>query len=198
MKHSLYLDLISYFFVLVPAITSWTTTLYLYKLSGYSLFFIPIIPISLIVVLALSILLLRTITPDLKKGVYQIGLSKGYLAWCIQLSLLRSIYFSGLRPIVHSLHIFRYIIYNSLGANIPLSLSTAINFELVDLPLISIGKNCSLGDNVKFSCHIMMKGKLILRPVKIGDNCVIASRSEIRPGTVLNEGETFPKTRSKE
>jgi acetyltransferase-like isoleucine patch superfamily enzyme len=129
----------------------------------------------------------------MKKGVYTIGVNKHYITWVINLALLRSLYFSGLRPLVNCFFLFKFVFYRALGAKVPVDLGTAINSEFVDLSLITIGKNSFLGDGVKVSCHMFLKGKLILRPVVIGNNCVIENHAEIRPGTVLGDGELFSR-----
>lgn len=181
-------DLLMYIFSVLPVVASWGSLILV--ISHAENLYLQIIyllaaPIYLVVTLSASVILLRLLMPKLKKGIYPVGVNKGYLSWYANLCLLRSMYISGLKPLIHSAYLFRFIFYKALGAKISYDIHTSIHFEIVDAPLVSIGKNTIIQDNVKISCHQLMKDKLILRPVRIEDNCVLVSSTEVKAGSVI-------------
>ena len=189
------IDAFAYIFVLLPGLAAWGCFLISISLSQSIeelVFIVLVAPFFLVSVLAASIFILRLFLPKMEKGIFLISFNRNYLSWLLHLKLVRAIRVCGLRDLIHSFFIFRFIIYRALGGKIPLSLHTSMDFELVDLPLISIGNETMLQDHVKISCHILTKEKLILRPVRIGSDCIVYSNSFIRPGTVVESNSSYP------
>ena len=56
-----------------------------------------------------------------------------------------------------------------------------------DLSLLEIGDGAVIGGHSTVICHSFERGKLILRPVKIGRKAVIGLNAVILPGAVIGE-----------
>ncbi|MBI3925616.1 MAG: hypothetical protein HY319_08760 [Armatimonadetes bacterium] len=64
-----------------------------------------------------------------------------------------------------------------------------INSKYVhDVCLLEVGAGTVIGGEAVISCHAAEKGKLILKPVRIGNRCLIGQRSILMPGVEIGDG----------
>ncbi len=77
--------------------------------------------------------------------------------------------------------------FRLLGAR--LGHGVLINSKYVhDVSLLEIGDDTVIGGDAVISCHAAEHGKIILRPIRIGKNCLIGQRSILMPGVTIGDG----------
>lgn len=185
------LDVFGYFLSIGPCMLIWTFAYFYLQFAidkKILLLAILFLPLFLSLLFILTIFIIRKIIPKLVPGKHDVGFNIPSIAWYSHLALNRATKISGIRPILHSFYFTKFLLYNALGAKIGYGSNTSIEFVLVDVGLISMGKNCVLGEGVHISCHYFLGTKLILRPVVIGDNVFISSHCIIGPGSNIGDG----------
>lgn len=131
---------------------------------------------------------LRACLPALRPGIFRLGKNAESLAWFAHLSLNRSVKVSGLRYLIHSSYFLKFLLFRALGAKIAYGVHTPMEMTLVDLPLITVGRGCSFGENVYIGCHIFQGDRVVLRPVVLGEDVFVGMNSVLGPGTEIAEG----------
>ena len=58
---------------------------------------------------------------------------------------------------------------------------------LNDAYLLEIGNNVIVGGQTDISCHLFENNKLILKPIRIGDNTMIGAHCYISPGVTIGK-----------
>ncbi|OUR95373.1 hypothetical protein A9Q84_16180 [Halobacteriovorax marinus] len=190
----LLIDIFSTLYLAIPILTSWFVTItciYYCKVLG-----ILLSPLIFTLTLCLVILLLRLPLKKLRKSVFPIGFNKEYISWFLNLSLTRAVLSSGISNFLYSMSWSRYLIFRSLGAKVSYVSIFALNAEITDLPLITVGRGTLVGDHAKLSCHFFNKNKVILKPISIGENCTVLANTVVAPGTKASDNEIIGKGKS--
>jgi len=76
--------------------------------------------------------------------------------------------------------------FRLLGAK--LGRGVLINSKYIhDVSLLEVGDDTVIGGDAVISCHAAEGGKIILRPVRIGKNCIIGQHAIIMPGVTIGD-----------
>lgn len=134
-------------------------------------------------------------------GLLVMGISIRILSWGIKpgvydvatLTVFRWLIFSGIYTMAVTLILpvipmtfFALLFFKIIGCKI--GKNTRINtFILNDAYLLEIGDNVVVGGQTDISCHLFENGKLILQPIKIGDNTLIGAHCYISPGVTIGK-----------
>ena len=134
--------------------------------------------------LVLLVGLFRTIfCIRLKEGVHAM-FSFEALKWAFIGSLYLMINYTFIDFIL--LTPFASLLFRMLGAK--LGKNVQFNSKYVfDASLLEIGDNTVVGGGAIINCHIVERGKLVLRKVKIGKNVTIGSHATIMPGCEIGD-----------
>jgi hypothetical protein len=183
-------DFFSWFLSLAPGILAWSLTIALaLRLQNAAfwayVFFIPIVASLALIAI---IVVIRLFFPKMKPGVYDVGMSRGGIAWFLQFSLNRAVRLSMLWQVINSFHTLKYLYFRAMGARIAFGIHTSLDITLVDLPLLTIEPGCTLSERVHISCHSFTGDKLLLKPVEIGKNVFIGMGTVIGPATTIGAG----------
>ncbi len=178
-------DLITILLTYVPIIFSITTTYFILTFIINIILKITLLPILIQLNFILAIFIVRICLPKLKAGVYLVGNNKKFLTWYAHSMLTRSARCFGIHYLIHSTSIFRWLYWLALGAKIPYDMSTSYKITIHDAPLISIGKNTILAEDVEISAHLLRGDKILIAPVTIGSNVFIGRDSYIGPRTKI-------------
>lgn len=120
----------------------------------------------------------------LKEGNYPV-FSLETFKWAFIGSLYLMIHYTFIDFIL--LTPFANLLFRLLGAK--LGKNVQFNSKFVfDASLLEIGDNTVVGGGAIINCHIVERGKLILKKVKIGRNVTIGSHSTIMPGCDIGDG----------
>jgi len=59
--------------------------------------------------------------------------------------------------------------------------------SLYDSYLLELGDDVVIGGKATLTCHIFERGQLVLKPIKIGRNCVVGANAYVHPGVVMED-----------
>lgn len=134
------------------------------------------------------IFIIRICLPKLKPGKYKRELNKMVVSWFCHFALGRAAKLSGLIRFLQALNITKFLYWRALGAKVSFYITCSYDIDFVDCPLISIGKNVTIGSETSISCHSDIGSYLLLGQVKIEDNVFIAMSNAIGPNTLIKKG----------
>jgi hypothetical protein len=181
-------EIVNAIFTFVPAVLAWGTVVVLLRRhwdTEYFWLFLVLSPWIAVLSLTTAVALFRLVAPRLKPGIYPMGMNRGMFGWYCNLALNRAVRVSALWPLVNSSHVLKFLYFRAMGARIAFGINTSLDITFVDMPLISIGKGCTLSEGLAISCHTFVGDKLLLKPVTIGRNvflgmdCLIGLGSRI-------------------
>lgn len=144
-------------------------------------------PVLFVLLYILFIFLIRCCLPKLKKGVYTVGFNKGFMTWYFHSMLSRSGRVVSLHYFLHSFSVIRYLYWRALGAKVSFFTDTSYKIVIHDYPLIEIGENCLLAEDVELSGHLITGDRLLVAPVKLGSNIFVGRTTYIGPRTSVGD-----------
>lgn len=181
-------DIATYLLTLGPWIISFCMTFFLYERFKFNLYVgVVLVPLVFVLLYILAIFIIRMSLPKLKKGVYKVGLNKGFMAWYLHSMLSRSARIVGLHYLLHSSNVLRFFYWRALGAKVSFFTDTSYKIVMHDYPLIDLGENTLLAEDVEISGHLITGDRLLVAPVKIGPNVFIGRTTYIGPRTTIGE-----------
>ncbi|MBL7481244.1 DapH/DapD/GlmU-related protein [Legionella bononiensis] len=185
----LFIDLISLFLSLMPAVFAMSVTgLFIYHGYSKTWLVLPLAPFILFFTLIAIIFLIRISLPRLKPGRYKRELNRMMIAWFCHFALSRAAKITGFIFIIQSFNVLKFLYWRALGANVSFQIMNSFDIDLVDTPLITIGKNVTIGSNVTISCHSDVGSLVFMSPVVIEDDVFIGMATKIGPGTTIKKG----------
>ncbi|KTD35341.1 2,3,4,5-tetrahydropyridine-2,6-carboxylate N-succinyltransferase [Legionella moravica] len=185
----LFIDLISFFLSLMPAVVAMSMTgLFVYHGYSKTWLVLPLAPLILFFTLIAIVFLIRISLPKLKPGRYKRELNRMMIAWFCHFALSRAAKITGLIFIIQSFNILKFLYWRALGAKVSFQIMNSYDIDLVDTPLISIGKNVTIGSGVSISCHSDVGSLVFMSPVVIEDDVFIGMATTIGPGTTIKKG----------
>lgn len=185
----LFIDFISYFLSLMPAVFAMSMTgLFVYYGYPKTWLVLPLAPLILFFTLIAIVFLIRISLLKLKPGRYKRELNRMMIAWFCHFALSRAAKITGLIFIIQSFNILKFLYWRALGAKVSFQIMNSYDIDLVDTPLISIGKNVTIGSGVSISCHSDVGSLVFMSPVVIEDDVFIGMATTIGPGTTIKKG----------
>ena len=127
--------------------------------------------------------LIRLLSLGMKPGRYE-AVSMVTLRWLVYSGIytLATRLILPMVPMTFFTNIFFRIVGCKMGKNVRLN-----TWVLNDAYLLEIGNNVIIGGGTDISCHLFENNKLILKPVKIGNDTLIGAHCYISPGVVIGE-----------
>jgi hypothetical protein len=185
----IFIDFISILFSLMPSVFALSITgLFIYHGYATTWVVLPLAPFVLFFTFIAIIFLIRICLPRLKPGRYKRELNKMMVAWFCHFALSRAAKIIGLIYLLQSFNILKFLYWRALGANVSFKIMNSFDIDFVDCPLISIGKNVTLGSEVTISCHSDVGSLVLLAPVIIEDDVFIGMATNIGPATTIKKG----------
>lgn len=128
-------------------------------------------------------IIIRILSLGIKPGSYEIA----------TFTVFRWLIFSGIYTLAVTLILpvipmtfFSMLFFRIIGCKI--GKNSQINtFMLNDPYLLEIGDNVIIGGKADISCHIFENNKLILQPIKIGNDTMIGAHCYIAPGVTIGK-----------
>lgn len=184
------IDLVSFILSAGPGLIAWAVTVLLVRSvweSPYLFFYLLLTPFPLVISFLFVLLLFRVLCPRLKRGVFPMTINAGLLAWYCNLALSRAAEVSGLRPFLNIFYITKFLHWRALGMKIPFGVNSSIGVSFVDLPMITVGKGCTISEGVHIACHTFVGDRLFVSQVTIGDNVFIGMNCILGPKTRIGD-----------
>lgn len=154
----------------------------------------PLFPVALIIVPLLApfvfigtLFALRLCVPRLRPGVYKMSLNLGLIAWYANNAVARASRVSGLDLLFNAFYVLKWLHWRALGCKIAFNVNSSLVVQMVDFPLITIKRGCTIADEVVIGCHSFTGGILMLKPTVIGENVFVGFQSEVL-GTTIGDG----------
>lgn len=160
---------------------------YLYRILSIGLFLILLAPalvfayFSFIVLLGVFLSQFRKIIPLVKEGVYDRE-SPERVYYEIRVFFYHAF--------VDFVVFFKQILHNPLIHNLfggKIGKGTMVDNKLLNPEFIEIGENCSLGLRCIIGPRVYEKNNIVIKKVKIGDNCTIGGQSTILLGAEIGD-----------
>lgn len=128
-------------------------------------------------------LFIRILSLRFKEGSY------GQLSW----TMIRWLILSGINnfacevilpqiAVSPLLNAFYVLVGCKMGKNVRINTPF-----LYDSYLLELGDNVVIGGKATLTCHIFEGGQLILKPIQIGQNCVVGAHAYLHPGVVMED-----------
>jgi acetyltransferase-like isoleucine patch superfamily enzyme len=170
------------------SLTYYFSTFLLLNLSNnLFLFVIPTIIVFFIISLIFMIFITRLLLPKIKEGHYDAPDSKMFYIWTMHLTLNRILFIQPIKNIILYSVNLRYLAFKALGGNIAYGCSMSADIDLVDISMISIGKNCVIGSGTMMSCHFINRDKITIGKINISNDVNIGGFSHIAPNVSIGE-----------
>ena len=132
-------------------------------------------------------LFIRALSTGFKEGSYAM-FSATAIRWLILSGIYNFACFTILPQILVSpfINAFFGLVGCKIGENVRINTPF-----LNDAYLLEIGGNSVIGGKSTLSCHIFEKGRLVLKSIKIGKNCVVGAHAYVHPGVVMEDNSVI-------
>lgn len=154
----------------------WGLVLGLPLLAGLGLF-----------VMALLTWILRLFLPRPQPGIHPLRSSAGR-AWGLNFVLQRVVSLPLWRPLFQSSGILRWLLLRALGAEVPFRIRTAMDAEILDAHLLTIGEDVMLSGGTSVSAHLTAGDQLHLARVTLGRGVELWAGASVALGCELGQG----------
>ena len=138
-------------------------------------------------VMALLTWALRLLLPRPQPGIHPLQGPQG-TAWGLNFVLQRVVSLPLWRPVFQSSGILRWLLLRALGAEVPFRLRTAMDAEILDAHLLTIGEDAMLSGGTSVSAHLTAGDQLHLARVTIGRSVELWAGASVALGCELGEG----------
>lgn len=138
-------------------------------------------------VMALLTWSLRLLLPRPEPGIHPLQGPQGR-AWGLNFVLQRVVSLPLWRPIYMSSGVLRWLLLRALGAEVPFRLRTAMDAEVLDAHLLTIGEDAMLSGGTSVSAHLTAGDRLHLARVVLGRGVELWAGASVALGCELGEG----------
>jgi UDP-3-O-[3-hydroxymyristoyl] glucosamine N-acyltransferase len=119
--------------------------------------------------------------PRLRPGRYPLMRGAVFYGWLFRSLLRRLLMVPGLRAVLFSSNVMRFLTLRALGARVAFSASFSSDVDLLDPALLTVGAGAVVGARSLVSGHYIEGGRLILGRVVIGEGALVAAEVLIAP-----------------
>ncbi len=182
-------DLFTLPVTLAPVVIAWAGPVFLIRWGWSDPIHLAVAVIASPLVAALGLIVgvrgVRLFLPPLTKGLFPFGWNRGFLAWCFHMALSRSGDISGLKLLIQSSAVLKFLYWRAQGAKIAFGINSSMTLAMVDYPMIQVGAGSTLADGVFMTAHTFVGDKILLAPIVIGKNvfvgynCFLSARTRI-------------------
>lgn len=130
---------------------------------------------------------LRLLLPRPQPGIHPLQGPQGQ-AWGLHFVLQRVVSLPLWRPVLMSSGVLRWLLLRALGAQVPFRLRTAMDAEILDAHLLTIGEDAMLSGGTSVSAHLTAGDKLHLARVTLGRGVELWAGASVALGCELGEG----------
>jgi len=140
-----------------------------------------------VLALILAVALLTPLFGPLRAGRHPMLKGRVFYAWIWRSLLRRVIFWPGLKWILFSSNVLRFLTLRALGARVSFTTQCSTDVELLDPSLLTLGPGATLGTRCMVSCHIIEGQELILKPVVVHPGALLSAEVLVGPGVEIGE-----------
>ena len=144
--------------------------------------------LSAILTLIAEVSILSALCPRLKPGRYALMKGVVFYAWVVRSMLRRILFFPGIRFLLLSSNVLRFLALRGMGARVAFASNMSNDVDLLDPSLLVVGPGATIGARSIVSCHYVDGGKLVLGEVRVGAGSLLALEVAVAPGTTIGDG----------
>jgi carbonic anhydrase/acetyltransferase-like protein (isoleucine patch superfamily) len=137
--------------------------------------------------LIVEVFLATSLCPPLKPGRYRMMKSVTFFSWVFRSMFRRILLDTGLRWLVFSSNVLRFLALRALGAKVHLSSSMSMDVMITDPALVDVHAGAMLGARSLLAAHMFERGRLILGRIEIGEGSLLATEVICAPGVVIGK-----------
>ena len=168
---------------------AYATALAYFRLTAWIPWYLALVP-SLVVgllVLVAEVSALSAICPRLRPGRYRMMKGAVFYGWIFRSMLRRILLLPGLRWIIFSSNVLRWLALRGMGARVAFNSNASVDAEFFDPSLLVIGPGATIGARSFLSGHYVENGKLVLGEVRVGRGSLLAAEVAVGPMTTIGE-----------
>jgi acetyltransferase-like isoleucine patch superfamily enzyme len=150
---------------------------------------VPSLAFALLALIA-EVFLATSLCPPLRPGRYRMMKSVTFYSWIFRSMFRRLLFDCGLRWLLFSSNVLRFLAFRALGAKVDFTVSMSPDVVVTDPALLTIKAGAMIGSRSYIAGHFVENGRLILAPVEIGEGCLLALDVLCGPGVVLGRKVT--------
>jgi carbonic anhydrase/acetyltransferase-like protein (isoleucine patch superfamily) len=158
-------------------------------LSAHVPWWLALVPALVVAVVALiaQVSILTALCPRLEPGRYPLMKGPVFYAWLVRSMLRRTLMVPGLRFVILSSNVLRFLALRGLGARVAFASNMSNDVDVLDPSLLEVGAGATIGARCIVSGHYVKEGKLVLGTIRVGDRALLALDVAVGPGTTIGE-----------
>jgi hypothetical protein len=125
--------------------------------------------------------------PRPRPGRFKLLAHPMFYLWMVTLVLRRYLDIPPVHTIVFQSNVLRFLVMRLLGARVHLTTSMSSDVLLLDPALFTAGPGCVLGAQTIFAGHLVLEGRLLLAPIRLGSRVEVGGRSLVGPGVEIGD-----------
>jgi acetyltransferase-like isoleucine patch superfamily enzyme len=153
---------------------------------SWPLAIVPSLVVALSALIA-EVFVATSLCPPLRPGRYRMMKSVTFFSWLIRSMIRRLLFDCGLRWLLFSSNVLRFLALRALGARVAFTASMSTDVTVLDPSLLAIGPGAVIGSRSYLSSHWVEHGRLILAKIEIGEGSLLALDVLCSPGVVIGK-----------
>jgi acetyltransferase-like isoleucine patch superfamily enzyme len=146
--------------------------------------------VAALLALIFEVFLATSLCPPLRPGRYRMMKSVTFYSWIFRSMFRRLLFDCGLRWLLFSSNILRFLAFRALGADVAFTSSFSTDVTVTDPALLVVHPGAMIGSRSYLAGHWVEHGRLILATVEIGEGTLLALDVMCSPGVVIGKKVT--------
>ncbi len=131
--------------------------------------------------------LLTALCPRLKPGRYKMMQGRVFYSWMLRALIRRSLFFPGVKWVLFSSNLLRFLALRGLGADVAFTSSFSADVDLLDPALLTVEAGAVIGARCLLTGHFVQSGELLLDRVHVARGALLAGEVIALPGVRIGE-----------
>ena len=144
--------------------------------------------LTAVLVLIAEVAILVRLLPRLREGRYSVLKDSQFFVWALHSVLRRILFFPGLKTLIFSSSVLRFLALRALGARVAFSSNMSSDVDLLDPALLTVERGSTMGARTLITGHIVFENVLTLGRVYIGEGAQLGAESTLGPSTSVGKG----------
>jgi acetyltransferase-like isoleucine patch superfamily enzyme len=147
---------------------------------------VPSLVVGLLALIA-EVSVASAVCPRLRPGRYPMMKGAVFFGWIFRSMLRRILLVPGLRWIIFSSNVLRWLALRGMGARVAFASNASVDADFLDPSLITIAPGATIGMRCVLSGHYVDKGELVLGEVRVGRGSLLAADVGVAPMATIGE-----------
>lgn len=132
--------------------------------------------------------LIHHLLPAVRPGRYALMRDPMFFIWVSRFILQRALLPPGLRELIFAHNTLRFLALRALGARVAFGASMSSDVTVLDPWLLQVDAGAVLGTGSLIAGHFIDQGRLVLAPVHVEADALLAARVIVGPGARIRQG----------